>query len=96
METKARFLFYQNVQLTDKYNNLLWQDVVLKDGSILRFDDNGFLHGIIETGDGYVQFFVHGKLDGSPAVISQDLKHIENWENGKLKKIIDNGQEEVF
>lgn len=95
MKTKARFLFFQDVQLTDKNDIPLRDDVLLKDGSILRFDDNGYLDGTIETGDGYVEFFRHGKLHGTPAVVSQDLKYAEHWSYGTLNKIVDNGKEEM-
>lgn len=96
IQSKAEFLYYQGKQLTDEYNQLCWDDVILKDGSILRFDEKGYLHGMVECGNGLVQFFEHGLLHGSPAVISQDLRYFENWENGQIKKIVSGGKEYNF
>ena len=96
MQTEARFLYFQDVQLVDKNNIPLRDDTILKDGSVLRFDDNGYLHGTIETGDGYVEIFHHGKLHGIPAVVSQGLTRFEDWNYGTLKKIVDNGIEEIY
>lgn len=96
MKTQARFLYFQDVQLFDKLNIPFREDMILEDGSVLRFDDNGYLHGTIETGDGFVEQFEHGKLHGTPAVVSQDLKYLENWQYGILKKIMYNGKEENF
>jgi len=52
MNTISRFLHLQNTQLTDEHNLILTDDVVLKDGSILQFDNKGYLHGTIECDDG--------------------------------------------
>lgn len=95
MQSKAKFLCFQGIQLSDK-NEILLQDDVVYEESILRFDDNGYLHGAIERDDGYVEYYKHGMLHGNPAVVSQDLKHLETWENGKLKKIVSSGQEFRF
>ena len=89
MKSISQFLHFQSTKLTDEYNQILTDDVLLKDGSILRIDSGGYLDGLIECGNGQVEYWKNGLLHGNPAVISADSKHIERWEKGILIAVQD-------
>lgn len=86
MKTISKFFHLQNTQLTDGYNNILIDDILSKDGTVLRFDKYGYLDGLIECGNGQIEYWKHGKLHGLPAVIKPDLSYKEYWQNGLLIK----------
>ncbi len=83
MKTLSRFIHLQNTQLTDENNQILTDDVLLKDGTILRFDSYGYLDGEIEYAD-TIECYRHGKLHGCPAVINLQEGIEEDWEYGQM------------
>ncbi len=56
---------------------------MLTDGTILRFDKDGYLDGEIEYQD-CIEYWRNGKLHGNPAIINLKKNVEEDWEFGKF------------
>ncbi len=86
IKTIARFLSWQGTQITDSNNQIMVDDLILKDGTILRFDKNGYLDGEIEYQD-CIENWRNGRLHGNPAIVNVARGIEEDWDNGKLIKV---------
>ncbi len=71
----------------DEYNQILTDDVLLKDGTIFEFNTNEYLDGLIECEYGQLEYWRHGKLHDNPAVVNADLSHKDIWRDCKLIEI---------
>ena len=91
LKTICKFLALSGKKITDRRGHIFTDDMISADGTIFRFDENGYLDGgtqpAIETG--YVEYRQKGLLHrkGLPALYDLASGVQEYWEGGKLLSV---------
>jgi hypothetical protein len=93
LKTICRFLAFSGKKITDRHGHIFTDDMISADGTIFRFDKNGYLDGgtqpAIESATGYVEYRQKGLLHrkGLPALYDLATGMQEYWEEGKLLSV---------
>lgn len=90
LKTICKFLALSGKKITDRRGHIFTDDMISTDGTIFRFDENGYLDGglepAIESEYGYVEYRQKGVLHrkGLPALYDLTSGVQEYWEDGIL------------
>jgi len=93
LKTICRFLAFSGKKITDRHGHIFTDDMISADGTIFRFDENGYLDGgtqpAIESAIGYVEYRQKGLLHRKrlPALYDLATGVQEYWEEGKLLSV---------
>ena len=93
LKTICKFLALSGKKITDRHGHIFTDDMVSDDGTIFRFDENGYLdggtHPAIASASGYVEYRQKGVLHrkGLPAIYDLASGVQEYWEEGTLMSV---------